>query len=142
DVFVSYASADRRWVEGPLAGALDAAGLRWHSETAFQLGVPRLREFEHAVQHSRRVLLILSPDYLIDDEIQYTESLALAYGVEMHTWPVIPLVLRLVALPPRLAMLQGLDATDRASWLDVLHRLCMQLRQDLPPGAARPRPLP
>ncbi|MBE9472688.1 MAG: toll/interleukin-1 receptor domain-containing protein, partial [Chloroflexi bacterium] len=61
DLFVSYAEADRAWVEGYLLNGLTQAGVRCHSEAAFALGVPRLLEFERAVQESQRTLLVLSP---------------------------------------------------------------------------------
>jgi hypothetical protein len=59
DLFVSYAEADRAWVEGYLPDALERAGVQYHSEDAFALGAPRLIEFERAVRDSRRTLLIL-----------------------------------------------------------------------------------
>ena len=58
DLFVSYADADRAWVEGFLLDALADAGVRCHSEAAFALGVPRLLEFERALQQSKRTLII------------------------------------------------------------------------------------
>jgi hypothetical protein len=64
DLFVSYARADRAWVEGCLLDALQAAGVAYHSEQAFALGAPRLVEFERATQESARTLLVLSPAYL------------------------------------------------------------------------------
>ena len=64
DLFISYAEGDRAWVVGYLLDALERAGVRYHSEDAFTLGVPRLLEFERVVQSSQRTLLILSPAYL------------------------------------------------------------------------------
>lgn len=48
-LFVSYAEADEAWVEGYLLDALAQAGVRYHTEAAFDLGAPRLTEFEEAV---------------------------------------------------------------------------------------------
>src|SRR5262245_31710484 len=105
DVFISYTEADRAWVEGYLHDALTQAGVRCHLEAAFDLGVPRVLEFERAVQQSQRALLVLSPAYLADGFSQFTDLLAQSYGLETNTWPVIPLQLHSVELPPRLAML-------------------------------------
>ncbi|HUV90710.1 MAG TPA: toll/interleukin-1 receptor domain-containing protein, partial [Anaerolineae bacterium] len=102
DLFISYAEAERAWVEGYLLDALTQAGVRCHTEAAFALGVPRLLEFERAVQESRRTLLVLSPAYLAEGFMQFTDLLAQSYGLESATWPVIPLILRPVELPPRL----------------------------------------
>lgn len=64
DLLVSYAEADRAWAEGYLLDALKQAGVRYHSEAAFALGVPRIQEFERAIKESRHTLLVISPAYL------------------------------------------------------------------------------
>jgi photosystem II stability/assembly factor-like uncharacterized protein len=125
-------------VEGYLLDALIQAGVRCHSEAAFALGVPRLLEFERAVQESQRTLLVLSPAYRAEGFTQFADLLAQSHGLETATWPVIPLILQPVELPPRLAMLQALDATDSADWPDVLERLCAELQRPVPGPAPRP----
>jgi WD40 repeat protein len=138
DLFISYADADRAWVEGYLLDALTQAGVRCHSEAAFALGVPRLLQFEHAVQQSQRVFLVLSPAYLAEGFSRFTDLLAQSYGLETATWPVIPLILQPVRLPPRLAMLTPLDATDPAEWPAVVERLCAELQRPVPGPPPRP----
>jgi len=136
DLFVSYAGADRAWVEGYLLDALEQAGVRLYSEAAFALGAPRLLEFERAVRQSRRTLLVISPAYLADNSGQFTDLMAGTYGLETSTWPVIPLILHPVALPVRLAMLQALDGTDADLWPAVVARLCAEAQRPVP--QARP----
>jgi WD40 repeat protein len=139
DLFLSYADADRPWAEGYLSDALTRAGVRYTSEAAFALGVPRIQAFEQALQQSRRTLLVLSPAYLADGFSQFTDILAQSYGLETATWPVIPLILQTVELlPPRLAMLERLDATDPASWEQVVARLCKEAQRPAPAPAPRP----
>jgi len=138
DLFISYANADRAWVEGYLLDGLIQAGVRCHTEAAFALGVPRLLEFERAVQESQRTLLVLSPAYLAEGFTQFTDLLAQSYGLESATWPVIPLILQPVEMPPRLALLTVLDATDPADWPQVIARLCAELQQAVPGPAPRP----
>jgi formylglycine-generating enzyme required for sulfatase activity len=138
DLFVSYADADRAWVEGYLLDGLTQAGVRCHSEAAFALGVPRLLEFERAVKESARTLLVLSPAYLAEGFSQFTDLLAQSYGLETATWPIIPLILHPVELPPRLAMLTALDTTDPAEWQAVVERLCAELQRPVPGPAPRP----
>ena len=111
DVFISYAAEDRAWVEGYLLDALTAAGVRVHTEDTFALGVPRLIEFERAIQQSTRTLLVLSPAYLIDTFGQFVDVLVNSYGMETATWPVIPLLLQPANIPTRLRQLVMLDAT-------------------------------
>jgi hypothetical protein len=138
DLFVSYHDADRAWVEGYLLDALEQAGVQCHSEAAFALGVPLLTEFERGIRSSRRTLLVLSPAYLADNQAEFVDLLTQSYGLETATWPVIPLVLVTVDLPPRLAILTRLDATDPARHEAVIQRLCDALQVLPPPPPPRP----
>ena len=142
DLFVSYAEADRWWVEGYLLDALAAANLRVQRETTFQLGAPRLAEFARAVAESERTLLILSPAFAADGSAQFVALLAQHFGADTRTWPVIPLTLHEVDRPdPALAMLVGLDARSPPDWDAVVRRLCAELQKPLP-RAAQPPPCP
>ncbi|MBN1935172.1 MAG: TIR domain-containing protein [Anaerolineae bacterium] len=138
DVFISYADADAAWVEGYLLDALDEAGIDYHTEEAFALGVPRLVEFERAIKSSRRTLLILSQAYLADEFSQFADLLAQTYGLETATWPVIPFVLHPVKLPPRIASLVGLVGSDPAAWEKIIARLCRELQKPAPPPPPKP----
>ena len=84
DLFISYAEADRPWVEGYLLDALTEAGTRYTSEAAFALGAPRLTEFERAVQHSQRTLLVVSPAYLAEGFTRFTDVMAQHYGAQTN----------------------------------------------------------
>jgi hypothetical protein len=138
DLFISYADADRAWVEGYLLDALGQAGLSCTSEQAFTLGAPRLLEFERAVRESTHTLLVLSPAYLTEEFAQFTDLLAQTYGLETGTWPVIPLILEKVELPPRLAMLQALDASDPETRGQAIERLCAALQRPAPAPPPKP----
>ena len=143
DLFVcyaDYADDDRAWVEGYLFDALEKAGVRYLSEAAFHLGVPRLLEFERAIRQSQRTLLVCSPALLVDNFNRFIDLLAEHYGLETGRWLVIPLILHPVELPPRLAVLILLNATDRADWPSVIERLCAELgpHPPLPPSPPPP----
>ncbi len=142
DLFVSYAPADRSWVEGYLFDALDAAGVDYVSEAAFELGAPRVAEFERAVRESRRTLLIITPAYLADAYAPFGDLLAQTFGIEAGTWPVIPLTLEDAPLPPRLAMLVALDATDPGQWGRAVDKLCAAIDRPVPPTTPAPCPYP
>ena len=142
DLFVSYAESDRGWAEGYLFDALDAAGIHYVSEAAFELGAPRIHEFERAVRASRRTLLVITPAYLADAYAPFADLLAQTFGVETGTWPVIPLTLEDAPLPPRLAMLVGLDATDREHWAPAITALCDALGRPLPASSPPACPYP
>lgn len=139
DVFVSYSPSDRAWVEGYLLDALDAAHVHVLSELNFALGAPRISEFERAVRSSKRTLLVLSPAYMSEAALQFVDIMVQHFGLESGTWPVIPLLLKPVELPPRLAFLVALDATDPQNWTDAVTRLCSTLHAALPVPATRPQ---
>lgn len=138
DLFISYADADSSWVEGYLLDALTQAGVRYLSETAFRLGSPRIQEFQRAVQQSQRTLLVLSPAYLADSFNQFVDLLGQTYGQETQTWPVIPLVLYPVQLPPRLAMLVQLRAITAEEQITAITRLCADLKLTAPTSSPKP----
>lgn len=141
DLFVSYAHDDRDWVAGYLLDALDRAGVTYLHEEAFTLGAPRLVEFERAVRTCRRTLLVVTPAYLADGTSAFVDLLAQTFGAESGTWPVIPLVLEPVTLPPRLRFAVGLDATSEDRWAAAVERLCADLDR-APPGVGAPPPCP
>ncbi|MEO7909419.1 MAG: TIR domain-containing protein, partial [Roseiflexaceae bacterium] len=138
DLFISYVKADSAWVDGFLIDALEQAGVTYHSEDAFSLGVPRLVEFERAIKQSTRTLLILSPAYLADTFGQFVDVLVNSYGMETATWPVIPLMIQAVDLPPRLSQLVRLDAATAEAQQHALAKLCAELKRPVP----GPAPLP
>lgn len=128
DVFISHAAADAAWVEGYLLDAFKQAGLRCLSESSFALGAPRLSEFERAIEQSTFVLLVVTPAYFADDVSNFVDLLAQSYGNNTQTWPVVPLIRDKTDLPPRLAMLVGLDATTPAEQEAAIERLCNNLQ--------------
>ncbi|MBD2607035.1 TIR domain-containing protein [Scytonema hofmannii FACHB-248] len=138
DLFISYAQADYEWVEGYLQNALLQSGVHFHSERAFALGVPRIKEFENAIQRSHRTLLVISPAYLLDGFNLFVDLLSQSYGLESQTWPVIPLVYQSVQLPPRLNALVKLDATNPDQWESVIVRLCTDLQHPVPTVSTKP----
>jgi WD40 repeat protein len=138
DLFVSYVEADHAWVEGYLLDALTHADLRCYTEADFPLGVPRLEALEDAVKASRHILLIVSPAYLAEDLARFTDLMAQHHGLETATWPVIPLILEEVQLPPRLATLPALDASDPARQAEVIGELCAKLQRPVPAPLPRP----
>src|SRR5262245_51998896 len=76
DLFISSAEADHAWVEGFLLDALTRAGVRCITEATFRLGVPRLDEFERAIRHSGRTLLVFSASVSADGFTRFAEVLA------------------------------------------------------------------
>ena len=64
DAYVSYAEADREWVEETLAPRLRQAGRSLYLEHDLPPGGVEVEERSRAVAASRKTLMVLSPDYL------------------------------------------------------------------------------
>lgn len=138
DIFISYAEANRDWVKGFLLSALDSAEVKYVERENFSLGVPEFKELERFIQESKYVLLIISDAYLTDNFNEFTDILAQSYGIENKIWPVIPLFLEEVQLPPTLKMLTSLDATDESKWQTIVERLCEQVKRPRPEAPPKP----
>ncbi|MDQ2809725.1 MAG: hypothetical protein M3Z04_22850 [Chloroflexota bacterium] len=61
-----------------------------------------------------------------------------SYGALADQWPIIPLILEPVTLPPRLAALPVLDATAEAQWSAALAQLCQEANRPPPPPVPAP----
>ena len=139
DLFISYAADDREWVKGYLLDALNSANVHFISEETFRLGVPRIAEFERAIAQSKRTLLVLSPAYMADGVTQFIDLMAVQYGIDAAIWPVIPLLLHKVVLPPHLQVLTRLDATRSDKHEDIIRQLCAELACPTPTLSVSPQ---
>ncbi|AGP37442.1 hypothetical protein SCE1572_24890 [Sorangium cellulosum So0157-2] len=135
-VFVSYAEEDAPWVEGTLVHALQQAGLRCSTEKAFALGVPRLLEFERAVQEAERTVLVISSAYHADRVGRFISLLALSFDLERAEGAALALKMQPDPLPKHLQSLEVVDASvDRSA---AVAALCHRLGRDPPPSARKP----
>lgn len=138
DLFVLFAEGDREWVHGYLFDALDAARVSYiHSET-IDNGRASLEAIEKSIALCRRILIVISHAYRASALNEFADLLAQTLAVENETYSVIPLILRPVALPPRLQMLSSLDATNPSTWESTLARLCVEIQHSVPPILPKP----
>ena len=112
DVFVSHSQADLAWVREELLPRLEGAGLRvLLADRDFEIGVPRLVNVERAVEHSRHTLIVLTPDWVADEWNAFEGLLVSTADPAARRRKLIPVLLRLAELPPRLAALTYVDLT-------------------------------
>jgi TIR domain len=112
DVFICYASGDRRWVESVLLPRLEAAGLKTLIDYRdFKLGVPQLENIEDAVDTSRHTLLVITPDWLKSGWNQFQSLLIQTTDPAGRLRRLIPLLLMPTQLPARIAVLTYADFT-------------------------------
>jgi hypothetical protein len=139
DLFISYAEADRAWVQGFLLPTLGLPEEHTITPQDFRLGAARVDEFEQAVTSSRYTVLVLSPAYLADEWSMFGEQLASYTSVVEQRDRVIPLLLKACILPLRVDFRVRLDCAEESNWEPETARLRVLLDQ---PRPARDSPRP
>ncbi len=116
DAFISYVTADQAWVRRELLPRLGTAGLSYTLSTLEKGSSPaRLEAAEMAIQQSRRLVAVLSLEYLADGMAKFENMLAQTLDFQEMTMRVVPLIATPFdrqRLPNRLAMLAAADLTD------------------------------
>ncbi len=133
DVFISYAEADRAWVERQLVPALQTAGLKVLVEDDLPPGALHLKNLEDAVTQSRHILAVLTPAWLADAWRESTGDLARALDPAARRRKLIPLLLQSCALPPDLARLQRVDLSRAPDDPRGMRRVVRGLLARIPP---------
>lgn len=102
DVFVSYSQADEQWVRDELWPKLEDAGLKISDNREFELGVPRIVNIERAIEASRKVLLILTPDWIASEWTNFESLLIQTDDLSSRIHRTLPLLLKPCEMPKRL----------------------------------------
>ena len=104
-VFISYAQTDKRYAEA-LARALAMSGTSIWYDREIAAGADWDSEIQNALRKASAVVLIVSPDSLSSQYVNYEIGSAIGAGI-----PVIPVLVREVAsLPIHLRHIQAVDA--------------------------------
>ncbi|MBN2302835.1 MAG: toll/interleukin-1 receptor domain-containing protein [Anaerolineae bacterium] len=129
-IFISYAQEDEAFAV-ILAGDLRQGGARvWLDVQDAEPGRNWARSIEQALAESTMMLVILSPDALVNSTVM---GACQAY-LDAHR-PVIPVVLRPCDLPDSLGSRRPVDFTqtsqyNQARYSRVLHKLTTRLIED------------
>jgi hypothetical protein len=127
DVFVSYSQADEQWVRGELWPKLEGAGLKISDNYAFELGVPRIVNIERAIEASRKVLLILTPDWIASEWANFESLLVHTDDLSSRIHRTLPLLLKPCEMPKRLSILTHADFTKPSAHDAEIKRLLRAL---------------
>ena len=112
DVFVSYAVADKAWVNKSFVPALEAAGLRVCVFPRDQhVGKPKIEDLEDSMVGSRHTVLVLSPEFINSEWQEFSGSLIQTLDVAARDERVIPLLRKACKLPHRIDYLTPADFT-------------------------------
>jgi hypothetical protein len=122
DVFISYSSEDRPWVESVLLPTLETAGLSVASDLRLSPGDNWAEELPRMRETSRFFLPVLSPAWAASRGAQ--EEFAL---MSNRVGKIVPVLLRTTTLPRFLVDIQYADFTDPSRQPDAMRQLIQAL---------------
>ena len=129
DAFISYSHKDGNWVRRTLLPRLEGEGLRICIDYRdFEIGTPSLVNMENAVEHSRRTLLILSPNWIASEWTAFEALLIQTKDPAGRGRRVLPLMMQPCQLPDRLQVFTYLDLANPAELDFQMQRLVAAIR--------------
>ncbi len=138
DAYISYADkgADRQFLWENLVPRLEQAGLRVAvSGDVDNPGVARVVNVERGIRQSKRTVILLSPNYLLDNIADFENTLAQTMGIQEGTYRLLPVRIAPIAenqLPTRMSMLSTLDVAISSRAEREYARLVNALQGPLP----------
>ena len=133
DVFISYSSYDSKWVHELLLPYLeDRAGLRACIDFRdFEIGVASLINMERAVECSRKILLILTPNWIKSEWTIFESLLAQTDDPSGLRQRILPIKLAECDPPKRISMLTYADLTKEGTTSEMqLMRISNAIKKD------------
>jgi hypothetical protein len=144
DAFVSFNDQDSDWVYTTLLPRLEREQLRLCvADRDFEIGVPKLINIENAVEHSRKTLLILTPNWIASEWAKFEGLLVQTSDPSGLGRRILPLMAQPCTLPAHLQIFTYLDLT-KPSELDFQIQRLVAAIQAAPaqPGPVAPSPAP
>ncbi len=142
DAFISYSHRDSAWVRGMLLPRLESEGLRVSIDYRdFEPGAPSLVNMENAVDHSRKTLLVLTPNWVASQWTEFEALLIQTKDPAGRGRRILPLMVQRCELPPRLQVFTYLNLTNPAEFDFQMQRLVAAIRSaPRPPASVEPAP--
>ncbi len=127
-LYISYHSQDQRWVDGYLLPQLDAVGFRTAINSRITtFNEPYWTSIERAVQHSRHILVVITPAWVAEEWVSFERMLKRTHAPEERMQSIILLLLQPAELPQRLATIPCIDFTNEEQWKDHMIQLLLTL---------------
>jgi hypothetical protein len=138
DAYISYVDKDpdSTWVWDVLLPKLEEAGLHIAvSGDSARPGVPRLIDIEQGIKQSKRTVVVLSENYLLDNMTTFESALGQSMGIQEGSYRLLPvkiMSLDAIELPVRLSMLVILELSHPRRAEREFQRLVQSLKSPLP----------
>jgi hypothetical protein len=143
DAFISYSHKDSAWVRGTLLPHLEGKGLCVCIDYRdFEVGAPSLVNMENAVKHSRKTLLVLTPNWIASEWTEFEALLIQTKDPASRGRRILPLMVQSCELPDRLQVFTYLDLTNPAEFDFQVQRLVVAIHSaPQPPAPIEPTPV-
>ncbi|MCS7011536.1 MAG: toll/interleukin-1 receptor domain-containing protein, partial [Anaerolineales bacterium] len=115
DVFISYSHRDADWVTKTLVPRLEQGGLRVCTDRDFVPGKPAVLNIEESIRNSRKIILVLSPNWVESQWTHFEAQLAQQddpAGIRART---IPVLWKPCNIPENLRPLTWIDFTRKSN---------------------------
>lgn len=116
DVFISYSSKDKDWVQNELLPRLEARNFRVCIDFRdFRIGAASVTEMERAILTSHKTIAVLSPNYLTSDWAKFEHLMVATLDPANQRLRFVPLLKAKCDLPLRIGYLTYVDMTESAN---------------------------
>ncbi|MFZ1342597.1 SUMF1/EgtB/PvdO family nonheme iron enzyme [Thiothrix eikelboomii] len=114
DFFISFADDAKEWVKAVLVPKLKRAGKSYVLDREVT-GWSWLEDIQTNIEQSKKVLVIITPQYASSQRPYLLQLMAFTKGAEDRQWPVIPIHLKYVKLELFLRFIKGINLTNYQS---------------------------
>jgi len=117
DVYIHYNEKDSYWVENELLPTLESWGLKAGVDfLSFRVGAPRIKELVRLIEISKKILLILTENFLQDSWSESGLLMIQTLDPSNRELKLIPLIKEKCKLPLEIRYLTYLDFADPWDW--------------------------
>jgi hypothetical protein len=125
DVFISYSHKDKVWVRNILLPTLENNKIKVAIDFRdFEPGAPSIMEMERVVKESRKVLLVLTPNYLNSAWSEFESTMISTLDPGARQRRILPILLQKCDIPLRINHITYVDFTDptmsRLQWENLI----------------------
>lgn len=127
DVFISYCDKDKAWVHRKLLRRLKNAGLDVFIDSDFRIGAPSVKEMERGVISSRKMIIVMTQEYLVSRWTEFEGLLAQTLDAANQDSRILPILLTKCELPLRLKYMTYIDLTnpdgEKEKWSKLINTI-------------------
>jgi CheY-like chemotaxis protein len=113
DVFISYSHKNKDWVRNVLLPRLEKANLKVFIDFRdFRVGASIIKEMERGVTTSRKILVVLTPEYLESGWAEFERLMTQTLDPANQGLRIIPILRKKCSLPPSIGYMTYVNLSN------------------------------